>query len=175
MILVTVGTHNQPFDRLVKAADELAQESDQEVIIQRGVTAYTPRYATSFPFTTSSRMEQLVRAAAVVVSHAAAGAIILALTERRPLVLTPRLPQFGEAHDDHQTQLARALGATSMAVVVYHPTPHSLSRAIRAASRQTTHHKPAAHQLIAAVERQLAAWEAEAAGSLPNLPAEETT
>ncbi len=38
MIFVTVGTHHQGFDRLVQAADELAAELDEQVVIQRGVT-----------------------------------------------------------------------------------------------------------------------------------------
>ena len=41
MIFVTVGTHEQQFDRLIKYVDEL--NLPEEVIIQRGYSDYIPR------------------------------------------------------------------------------------------------------------------------------------
>jgi UDP-N-acetylglucosamine transferase subunit ALG13 len=38
MILVTVGMHDQGFDRLVRAADELAAQIEEQVFIQYGET-----------------------------------------------------------------------------------------------------------------------------------------
>ena len=40
MIFVTVGTHEQPFNRLVKYMDEWAAEHDEAVIIQTGYSTY---------------------------------------------------------------------------------------------------------------------------------------
>ena len=42
MILVTVGTHPQGFDRLVRPMDELAALLEEEVIIQFGSSSYEP-------------------------------------------------------------------------------------------------------------------------------------
>ena len=44
MIFVTVGTHEQPFDRLVKYIDELVKvgEIKEEVVIQAGYSTYEP-------------------------------------------------------------------------------------------------------------------------------------
>lgn len=46
MIFVTVGTHEQPFNRLVKKMDELKKEGiiTEEVIIQTGFSTYKPQY-----------------------------------------------------------------------------------------------------------------------------------
>lgn len=46
MIFVTVGTHEQPFDRLVKAVDELKRDGiiTEEVIMQTGFSIYEPKY-----------------------------------------------------------------------------------------------------------------------------------
>ena len=41
MIFVTVGTHEQQFDRLIKYVDEL--NLPEEVMIQRGYSDYIPR------------------------------------------------------------------------------------------------------------------------------------
>ena len=46
MIFVTVGTHEQPFDRLIECIDNLKKEGNikEEVIIQTGFSTYEPKY-----------------------------------------------------------------------------------------------------------------------------------
>lgn len=46
MIFVTVGTHEQPFNRLVKAVDELKRDGviTEDVIMQTGFSTYEPKY-----------------------------------------------------------------------------------------------------------------------------------
>lgn len=48
MIFVTVGTHEQPFNRLVKAVDELKRDGviTEDVVIQTGFSTYEPEYCT---------------------------------------------------------------------------------------------------------------------------------
>jgi beta-1,4-N-acetylglucosaminyltransferase len=121
VILVTVGTHSQQFDRLVSGADQLAAQLNEKVIIQRGCSNYVPRYAEHFRWTSSNHLETLIRNARVVISQSSAGAIILALKFGRPLVLVSRLKRYGENHDDHQQQLARALAIQGRAVIVKDP------------------------------------------------------
>lgn len=130
MILCTVGTHNQPFDRLVTAMDEYAATTDEAVIIQLGCSNYLPQHAEYFPFTTYEHMQELYDQARVVVTHAAAGAIILALELNKPLVIIPRFSKFNEHVDNHQHQLTKALNVSYRAVAVPNPSQHSLSEAI---------------------------------------------
>ena len=44
MIFVTVGTHEQQFNRLVKYMDKWAMQHDEEVIIQTGYSTYEPKH-----------------------------------------------------------------------------------------------------------------------------------
>ena len=46
MIFVTVGTHEQPFDRLLKKIDELKKNGiiQEKVIMQTGFSTYEPKY-----------------------------------------------------------------------------------------------------------------------------------
>ncbi|HLA98983.1 MAG TPA: glycosyltransferase [Anaerolineales bacterium] len=160
MILVTVGTHNQGFERLVRAVDELAGELDERMVIQYGASTYLPQQAEGFQWTTSEEMERLTSQARVVVSHAAAGAIILALRLGKPLVVVPRLKVYREHFDDHQAQLAAALAGTGRLVCVAKPTP----QALRLAVAQTAQLKPPTDQpdrLRQALRRRLAGWEGE--------------
>jgi len=135
MILVTVGTHNQGFERLVRAADEMAALIDEPVVIQYGSASYVPRYANrSFRFTSSQEMEALTRDASVIVTHAAAGSIILAINLGKSLVLVPRVKKYNEHIDDHQNQLARALAKQGQAVKVDEPSGPILSQAVEQAT-----------------------------------------
>lgn len=46
MIFVTVGTHEQPFNRLIQKIDELKKDGiiNEDVIIQTGFSTYEPKY-----------------------------------------------------------------------------------------------------------------------------------
>jgi beta-1,4-N-acetylglucosaminyltransferase len=160
VILVTVGTHPQGFDRLVQPMDELAAELEEEVIIQYGSSSYEPRHAEGFRFTDSQQMEALTQQARVVVTHAAAGAIIVALQCKKRLVLAPRLKRYGEHFDDHQLQLAQVLHDQCRAVAVLEPSTLTLTEAFRQVER-IVFTKPDASGLVAALQAHLAGWENE--------------
>ena len=54
MIFVTVGTHEQSFERLVKKVDDLKRDKviDEDVVIQKGYTDYEPLYCESYKLAT---------------------------------------------------------------------------------------------------------------------------
>ena len=109
MIFVTVGTHNQGFDRMVKKMDEIVGELEEEVVTQRGHTSYEPRNARFFDFASREEMEEWVDKADIIVTHGGAGSIIFALSKNKPVVVVPRLRRYGEHVNDHQIELAKAL------------------------------------------------------------------
>ncbi len=111
MILVLTGTHDQPFDRLVKWVDRLAASGKlgPDVLVQRGASRVVPRSCRSVRHIGYSELRKLVRRSEFVISHAGAGTVIDVLSERKPLILVPRFREFGEHGDDHQIQLADAL------------------------------------------------------------------
>jgi beta-1,4-N-acetylglucosaminyltransferase len=130
MILVTVGLHDRPFDRLVRAADGVASLTQEPVIIQRGCARYQPAYAAWFDAVPAARMEALLAQARVVVAHAGAGSVLAAQRAGVPLVLVPRVRCWGESMDDHLQQLAAALAAGGRAVVLGDVSPLALYRAV---------------------------------------------
>jgi len=100
MILVTVGTHHKGFERLVRAADELALEMQEQVVIQYGSSQYIPQHAVNFRWASSQEMERLTSAARIVITHAAAGSMISILLQKKPMVVVPRSSDYGESIDD---------------------------------------------------------------------------
>lgn len=112
MIFVTVGSHYQGFDRLIKKMDEIAGRTDEKVIMQIGHTNYKPVNAEYFDFVDDfSKIEQLNWEARVVVSHAGAGSILTALKLGRPVIVVPRLKKYNEHMDDHQLEIAEAMSS----------------------------------------------------------------
>ena len=116
---MAVGTHIQPFERLVRAMDQLAPELGEELVIQRGNTAYLPRNARSFAFAPREEMERLNLEARVVVTHGGAGSIVYALQAGKPVVAVPRLARYGEHINDHQVELVRVLEGEGRVIGVY--------------------------------------------------------
>lgn len=158
MIFVTVGTNpDMGFDRFVKAMDELAATLEERVVIQHGCSSYKPQHAEHFDFISGKEFEQLNKEARLVVSHAAAGAAIVALRHHKPLVVVPRLKQFNEHIDDHQLQLAAALKAEKKAIVVHEPSAATLRTAIAQATQLQGKPK-GANQLVQALRGQLELW-----------------
>ena len=120
MIFVTVGTHYQGFERLVKKMDEIAGKIDDEVIMQIGYTKYEPKNAEWFRFLEREEdILELYKKADVIVAHAGAGTLLTALSFGKPVVVVPRLKKFGEHVDDQQLELAEALESMGKAIAVY--------------------------------------------------------
>lgn len=111
MIFVTVGTHEQPFNRLVEAVDMLAQQGvlTEEVIIQTGYSTYTPQHCkwqNLFPY---AQMEEMVRQARIVVTHGGPASFMMPLQMGKVPVVVPRQHRFGEHVNDHQMEFCKAL------------------------------------------------------------------
>lgn len=111
MIVVTVGTHEQQFDRLVGEIDRLAGIGalPDEVFCQIGYETREPSvpHARMVPFGDLSRM---IDEASLVITHGGPGSILPVLSAERPLVLVPRRHEFGEHVDNHQVQFCRRIG-----------------------------------------------------------------
>jgi UDP-N-acetylglucosamine transferase subunit ALG13 len=116
MILVSVGTNEQPFDRLVAAAGALV--GSEPVIIQRGSSELKPAFADCREFLPFEEIEQLVRESRAFICHAGVGSIGVALRlGRRPIVMARR-HHLGEAVDDHQVPFARRLASAGLVTLV---------------------------------------------------------
>jgi len=107
MILVTIGTNEQPFDRLIRAVEQL--EVHEQMVVQHGSCQIAEPRRDWFDFLSFEELTELMREARVVVAHAGIGSIMVARRcGKRPIVV-PRRLQHAEAVDDHQLPMARRL------------------------------------------------------------------
>lgn len=106
MIFVTVG-EQLPFDRLVRAFDQWAGLSREEVFAQIGKSSYPPTYIQYKQFLDSDEFKARLAEADAIVAHAGMGTIISALEIGKPILVMPRRAFLGEVRNDHQVATAK--------------------------------------------------------------------
>jgi UDP-N-acetylglucosamine transferase subunit ALG13 len=107
LILLSLGTHQQPFPRALDLIEPLARQGRQ-FIVQHGSTA--PRLETpNVSWVELMPFEELVSIMArtdSVICHAGIGTIMTSLQAGHTPVVIPRQAQYGEHVDDHQMDIA---------------------------------------------------------------------
>ena len=147
MIFVTLGTHEQPFDRALDLVAALARR--ETVLVQHGATPPRPglsgvewsEYLDWAPLTA------LMRDADVVITHAGVGSAVTAIRAGKKPVLVPRLARYGEHVDDHQLQIAERLAEFGLAVVC---APEAQVDGLIAEARETTSRFPSSRRSMLA-------------------------
>ncbi len=109
MIFVTVGTHEQPFNRLVKAVDELKRDGviTEDVIMQTGFSTYEPKYCQWSKLIPYQQMIKNVEDARIVITHGGPASFIMPLQIGKTPIVVPRQHRFDEHVNDHQMEFAR--------------------------------------------------------------------
>ena len=109
MIFVTVGTHEQPFNRLVKAVDDLKRDGviTEDVIIQTGFSTYEPKYCHWSKLRPYKQMIENVKNARIVITHGGPASFIMPLQIGKTPIVVPRQHKFNEHINDHQVEFAR--------------------------------------------------------------------
>jgi UDP-N-acetylglucosamine transferase subunit ALG13 len=107
MVLVTTGTNEQSFDRLVRASHGIR---GGELVVQYGSSSITSGpHGRWVDFMSFDDLRAAMMAADAVVCHAGVGSVMLAhRCGQRPIVM-PRRVALDEAVDDHQIPFARRL------------------------------------------------------------------
>lgn len=107
MIFITVGTHEQPFNRLVEYMDKWALSHDEEVIIQTGYTKYEPSNCKWQNFYKQDVMDELTRRSRIIITHGGPSCYIESINFGKFPIVVPRRREFGEHIDDHQLLIGR--------------------------------------------------------------------
>lgn len=109
MIFVTVGTHEQPFNRLIQKIDELKRDGiiTEDVIMQTGYCTYEPKYGTWNKLIPYQDMVKNVEDARIVITHGGPASFIMPLQIGKTPIVVPRQHKFNEHVNDHQVDFAR--------------------------------------------------------------------
>lgn len=118
MIFVTVGTHEQPFNRLVEYMDKWAAVHEEEVIIQTGFSTYEPtncHWQKLFPY---HEMVRNVGEARIVITHGGPSSFIMPLQIGKIPIVVPRKFEFNEHVNDHQVDFCKQVAQRKGNIIV---------------------------------------------------------
>lgn len=119
MIFVTVGTHEQQFNRLVKTVDELKGNGQikEEVFIQIGYCDYIPwhcQWSKIIPYT---EMIHKMKEARIVITHGGPASFMQVLQLGKSPVVVPRQMKYGEHINNHQVEFCQHIDKKSSNII----------------------------------------------------------
>lgn len=120
MIFVTVGTHEQPFNRLIECIDNLKKDGliTEDIVVQTGYSTYEPKYCKwkkLFPY---QEMLRFVDEARIVITHGGPSSFIMPLQIGKIPIVVPRRYEFDEHVNDHQVSFSRAVEERMGTIIV---------------------------------------------------------
>ncbi len=109
MILVTLGTQDKQFVRLLKAIDQEIEKGNikEKVIVQAGFTVdkYQTKNMEMFDLLDREEFNKLVNECSLLITHGGVGSILTGLKANKKIIACPRLFKYKEHMNNHQVQI----------------------------------------------------------------------
>ncbi|MBB1549920.1 multidrug MFS transporter [Candidatus Saccharibacteria bacterium] len=120
MIFVTVGTHEQQFNRLIKKIDQLKKDGHikDDVFIQTGFSDYIPESCDWKKFLSYEEMIQKIKDAKIVITHGGPSSFILPLLYGKTPIVVPRMKKYDEHVNNHQVEFCRKYNSLNNNIIV---------------------------------------------------------
>lgn len=110
MILVTLGTQDKEFYRLLKAIDNEIEKGNikDRVVVQAGFMygKYESKNMEMFDLIDRDEFNKLVGECDYLITHGGVGSILTGLKAEKKIIVCPRLAKYKEHMNDHQVQIA---------------------------------------------------------------------
>lgn len=121
MILITLGTQDKEFTRILKEVDKLITKKviKEEVVVQAGYTKYKSKNMKIFDYVSKTELEKYIEKASFVITHAGVGTIFDCLKKNKKIIAVPRLSKYKEHNNDHQLQIVEEFGKEGFLIPVY--------------------------------------------------------
>ena len=107
MILVTLGTQDKEFTRLLKAIDREIEKGviTDKVVVQAGCTKYESKNMEMFDLIPANEFDEYIKKADLIITHGGAGSILTAVKNNKKIIAAARLAKYKEHTNDHQRQI----------------------------------------------------------------------
>ena len=109
MILVTLGTQDKAFVRLLQNIDDEIKKGNikEKVIVQAGysITKYQSDNMEMFDLIDREEFNKLVSDCSLLITHGGVGSILTGLQKNKKVIAMPRLAKYKEHINDHQVQI----------------------------------------------------------------------
>ena len=120
MILVTLGTQDKDFTRLLREIDRLIDKKiiKEEVIVQAGYTKYESKNMKIFDYVDKKQLEEYMKDANFIITHAGVGTIFDSLKKNKKVIAVARLSKYKEHNNDHQLEVVEELSKENLIIPV---------------------------------------------------------
>lgn len=120
MIFITVGTHEQPFNRLLIEIDRLIDEGKikDDVFAQIGYSDYLPHSFKFEKFLSYSEMIENFKKADIIITHGGPSSFMDAIKLKKIPIVVPRQKDFNEHINNHQLVFAKELKSRNFPIIV---------------------------------------------------------
>lgn len=107
MILVTLGTQDKNFDRLLIAIDNEINKGNikEKVIVQAGTTDFKSDNMKIFDLISKDEFDKLMSECDLLITHGGVGSILTGLSHGKKVIAASRLSKYKEHVNDHQVQI----------------------------------------------------------------------
>lgn len=120
MIFVTVGTHEQPFNRLIECIDKMKENNVivEDVVLQTGFSTYEPKHCRWSKLFSYQEMLKNVADARIIITHGGPSSFIMPLQIGKIPIVVPRQKQFNEHINNHQVEFAQIVAARKKNIII---------------------------------------------------------
>lgn len=121
MILVTLGTQDKEFPRLIQAVEKQIELGNikEEVIVQAGSTKYESDKMKIVDYIPIKEFSNLLEKANFIITHAGVGSIIEGIKNNKKVIVVARKKEYGEHVNNHQEQILENFGEQGYIIPVY--------------------------------------------------------
>ena len=107
MVLVTLGTQDKEFPRLLEEVEKLIDKGiiTEEVVAQIGSTNYSSDKMKLIDYLSRNELLTFIKNSEYIITHGGVGTIIDSLNLGKKVIAVPRLKEYKEHVNDHQLEI----------------------------------------------------------------------
>ena len=121
MILVTLGTQDKSFKRLLDAIQKEIDKGNikDKVVVQAGCTEYKSNDMEIFDLIDRDKFSDLIKECDLLITHGGVGSILTGLKNNKKVIAAPRLSEFKEHTNNHQLQIIEKFDKAGLILPLY--------------------------------------------------------
>lgn len=121
MILITLGTQDKQFTRLLDKVQEQINKGNihEKVVVQAGHTKYDSNDMEIFDLIDREKFSSLISECDLLITHGGVGSIITGLQSNKKVIVAPRLAKYGEHMNNHQLQITENFSKVGYILPLY--------------------------------------------------------
>ena len=121
MILVTLGTQDKSFKRLLDAIQKQIDNGNikDKVVVQAGCTEFESKDMEIFDLIDRDKFSKLISECDLLITHGGVGSILTGLKNNKKVIVAPRLKEYKEHTNNHQLEIIEKFSTAGLIMPLY--------------------------------------------------------